>query len=295
MLADAGGCATFAPSPRVASEPATVSAAPFNSRRLPVALVLSGGGVRGFAHVGVLKIIVQNDITPDLIVGSSAGSIVGALYASGRSASEVDSALAQVSSSLFRDVVIPGFGFLPGELGFVKGERLRVFVRDRLRHERIEDFPIRFAAVVTDLHSGVAQAFNSGDASLVVRASSAVPGVVTPVEVRGRYYGDGQIASPLPVRIARTLGAKIVIAVDVSYPPEDALLSNPLGVVFQAFAISVNRLRDYELREADVVIQPAISPTPGQLGLSARRALVEAGERAARAQLPQIREALRMR
>lgn len=290
----ATGCATFAPPPRVASEPSEVVPAPF-AKSHPLALVLSGGSARGFAHIGVLKVLEQNGIQPDLIVGSSAGSIVGGLYASGRTAAEVDRALAEMSPSVFRDIVLPGLVLLPGELGLVKGEKLRAFIRDRLRHERIEEFPIRFAAAVTDLQTGAAHAFNAGDASVAIRASSAVPGILTPVEMRGRYYGDGQISSPLPVAIARRLGAKVVIAVDVIYPPQDALLSSAPGVVLQAFTIAMNRLRDYELRDADIVIQPDIPPTMGQFGLSARPGLIAAGEKAAREALPKIREALRMR
>ena len=283
-------CATFAPPPRVAKEPASVAPLPVATSGTSVALVLSGGAARGFAHVGVLQALEEAGIRPDLIVGSSAGSIVGALYASGLSAQEVDTALGEMSLAVFNDIVLPSLGFWPGELGLVKGEKLRVFIRDRLRH--IEDFPIRFAAVATDLSSGRAEAFNSGDASLAVRASSAVPGVITPAEIRGRYFGDGQIASPLPVKVARDLGAKVVIAVDVLYPPRDALLSSAPGVVFQAFTISMNRLRDYELREADIVIQPDIPATHTQFGLSARGWLVETGKAAALKALPQIREKL---
>ena len=294
VLLVASGCATFAPPPQVASEPSEVAPAPF-TKSLPMALVLSGGSARGFAHIGVLRVLEENGIRPDLVVGSSAGSIVGALYASGHTAAEVDRALAEMSASVFRDVVLPGLVFLPGELGFIKGEKLRKFIRDRLLHERIEEFPIRFAAAVTDLQSGTVHAFNAGDASLAVRASSAVPGVLTPVGLRGRYYGDGQISSPLPVAIARRLGAKIVIAVDVIYPPQDALLWSAPGVVLQAFTIAMNRLRDYELREADIVIQPSIPPTTAQFGLDSRPGLIEVGETAAREALPRIREILRMR
>ena len=286
-----GGCATFAPPPRVAKEPTAVPPQPFATRH-PVALVLSGGAMRGFAHIGVIKVLEENGIRPDLVVGSSAGSIVGALYASGLTAAELESALGEMRTSVFRDLVLPGLGFLPGEPGFIRGEKLRIFVRDRLRHELIEDFPIRFAAVATELQTGAALAFNAGDASLAVRASSAVPGVIIPAEIGGRYYGDGQIASPLPVEAARSLGAKIVIAVDVIYPPEDALLSSALSIVFQALNISTTRLKDYESRQADLLIEPRIPATDGQFGFSASGGLIEAGERAARAALPRIREVL---
>ena len=290
-LVAAGGCATFAPSPRVVNEPASGPPTPFASSA-PIALVLSGGAARGFAHVGVLKVLEQEGIRPDLIVGSSAGSIVGALYASGRTAAEVDQALAEMSPSVFRDLVLPGLGWSPGELGVVKGERLRIFVRDRLRAEDIERFPIPFAAVATDLQSGEAIAFNRGDASLAVVASSAVPGLLVPAQIRGRHYGDGQISSPLPVGLARALGATRVIAVDVLYPPGNAVLNGVPSVLFQAFTIGANRLRDFEAREADVVLRPRLPVTDGQLGLEAREVVVRAGEAAAREALPAIRALL---
>ena len=291
-LAALSGCATF-PAPHPARQPDSLPPQPFPGSRAPVALVLSGGAARGLAHVGVLKVLETSGIRPDLIVGSSAGSIVGALYASGLSAGQVEAALGEMSNQVFSDVSLPGLGLLPGALGVLKGEKLRGFVRERLRHELSEDFPIRFAAVATDLRSGETRAFNSGDAALAVHASSAVPGIFSPVGIGGRLFGDGQISSPLPVHAARQLGAKIVIAVDVLYPAQDAAFSTALGVVFQAFTISMNRLRDFERAEADLVIQPMIPPTGSQLGLSSRALLIEVGENAAREAMPRLLEKLR--
>ena len=286
-----GGCASFSPPLEAASPPAAVEPLPFASRR-PVALVLSGGSARGFAHIGVIKVLEETGILPDLIVGSSAGSIVGALYASGLSSAELQEALGEMDGSVFGDLTFPKIGGLPGSLGLVKGERLRNFVRDHARQPLIEHFPIRFAAVATELRTGMPHAFNSGEAAMAVLASSAVPGVIAPVRIADRYFGDGQISSPIPVEAARRLGAKVVIAVDVIYPPEDASLSTFLSVFFQSFLISVNRLKDFEVRGADVVIEPAIPPTPSQYGFGMRETLVEAGERAARASLPRVREAI---
>lgn len=268
-------------------------AIPFAAGSRPLAIVLSGGGARGFAHIGVLEVLHEEGIRPDLIVGSSAGSIVGALYASGLEPRQVDAALAEMAPSTFRDVVLPNLGFFPGEMGVIKGEKFRGFLKDRLRHERIEDFPIRFAAVATDMADGSITSFNSGDAALAVRASSAVPGVMTPVYLRGRLYGDGQIASPVPVMAARALGGDIVIAVDVIYPARDAAMFSVIDVLFQAFTISMNRLREHELRAADLVISPHIPPTSGQFGLGERERLVQMGRDAARAALPRIHEAMR--
>ena len=285
-----GGCTTFRPPMPTENPPSATAAKPFSSGAHPVALVLSGGSARGFAHIGVIKVLEANGLKPDLVVGSSAGSMVGALYASGLTASELESALAQLDKSAFSDFVVPGLGFLPGELGFVRGDKLHRFVDARLKEHRIENFPMRFAAVATDLNSGKPIAFNAGDAGLAVVASSAVPGVITPVEIGKRRFGDGGIASPLPVATARALGAKTIIAVDVVYPPEDAFLYSAVGVLFQAFAISSYQLKKTEAAQADFVVAPRMKSTSGQFTFADRAHLTVAGEEAARRVLPQLRE-----
>ena len=284
-------CATFRSPALTDNPPATIVARPLPTGKLPVALVLSGGSARGFAHVGVIKVLEANGLRPDIIVGTSAGSIVGALYASGLSAAELDSAVAQMDRSVFTDFVWPGLGFLPGELGFVRGDKLHRFLDARLKHHLIQHFPIPFAAVATELATGRPVAFNSGDAGLAVLASSAVPGVISPVYINRKYYGDGQISSPLPVATARELGAAIVIAVDVVYPPEDAFVYSATGVMFQAFAVSVHRLKEYEKAGADLVVAPALRKTSGQFTFADRAHLIAAGEQAALQILPAIRAA----
>lgn len=290
-----GGCATLQlqlqPPLPVDDLPAAVVAQPFPPRTRPVALVLSGGAARGFAHVGVINVLEAHGLKPDVVVGTSAGSIVGALYASGLSAAELDIAVGQLDPSVFTDFVLPGLGFLAGEMGFVRGDKLHRFIDARVKHHRIQDFPMRFAAVATELSSGEPVTFNVGDVGLAVLASSAVPGVISPVKIGGRQYSDGQISSPLPVAAARTLGAKVVIAVDVIYPPEDAFVFNAIGVLFQAFTVSVHRLKEHEKLGADIVIAPVIAPTPRQFTFADRRYLIGVGERAAMDLLPTIRAA----
>ena len=283
------GCGTFRAPIQVTDPPAFVVAKPFPPGSQPVALVLSGGSARGYAHIGVIKVLDAHGLKPDIVVGSSAGSIVGALYASGLTASELENALAQFDISVFTDFVVPGLGLLPGELGFVRGEKLHRFIDARAKVHHIQNFPMRFAAVATDLNSGKPIAFNFGDAGLAVLASSAIPGVIAPVEIDRRRYGDGQIASPLPVALARALGAAVVIAVDVTYPPEDAFLYSAIGVLFQAYAISVHQLKNTEAAQADLVITPQMKRTSGQFTFADRAHLTAAGEVAARNALPQLR------
>lgn len=254
-----------------------------------VALVLSGGAARGFAHVGVLKVLEANGLKPDLVVGCSAGSIVGALYASGRVATEVEAALETLDLSTFGDLAVPGLGFLQSSLGLVSGERLHQFVNRHAAGHRMEDFPIRFAAMATDLETGEAIAFNAGDVGFAVRASSAVPGLITPARIGARMYSECAMSSPLPIAAARRLGASKVIAVDVVYPPEDARLTSSMRVLFQALTIATYRLKESELAGADVVISPELPKTSGQLGFADRKVVTEAGAKAAEAKLTELR------
>lgn len=126
---------------------------------------------------------------------------------------------------------------------------------------------------------------------LAVLASNAVPGVISPVYINRKYYGDGQISSPLPVAAARELGAAIVIAVDVVYPPEDAFVCSAIGVMFQAFTVSVHRLKEFEKTGADLVVAPVLRKTSGQFSFADRAHLIAAGEEAALEMLPGIRAA----
>jgi NTE family protein len=273
-----GGCAAAPRFNHVVTEPYQQSPTPLPGAG--IALVLSGGSARGYAHAGVIKALEANGLRPDLIVGSSAGSIVGALYASGLTAAELEDALSRLDSSTFSDIAMPGIGFLASPLGIVKSDGLHRFVDQEVRRHNMEDFPIRFAAVATDLVTGEAKIFNAGDAGYAVSASSAVPGIIAPTEIRGRLYVDGQLSSPLPVAAARELGARIVIAVDVIYPPEHARVTSTLRVLLQSFVISAYRLKQWEATAADSLIIPDLGATSGQWSFRDRGRLIAAGEAA---------------
>ena len=281
------GCAVLTPATptRIEHEPRAEATA-LGGAPAAVALVLSGGSARGFAHIGVIKVLEQAGIRPDLVVGASAGSIVGALYASGMRGDELERAAGRADSSLVGDYALTLYS-----LGVVRGERLREFINVEVKGRLIEQLPLRFAAVAANLRTGELIAFNHGDTGQAVRASSAIPGVFEPVRVGGRLYADGGLVSPLPVATARAMGARTVIAVDVVYPPADSAISSPLAVLFQTFLIQTYRLKEMERSLADVVIAPVMH-TSGQLGFSDRAKLIAAGEDAAISALPVIRAAL---
>ena len=225
-----------------------------------VALVLSGGAARAFAHLGVLRVFEREGLRPDLVVGSSAGAIVGAYYAQGMPVAEIEVHAARLSLPTLIDIdplksLLGGFG-----LGLARGERLEGFLRQSLKLP-LQTMPTPFAAVATDLNTGESVLLNHGDTPRALRASSAVPGLYEPVRAGERLLGDGQIASPMPVAAARALGARLVIAVDVVYPPQHTALNNPLSVLFQTVTISTYRHLLLEREQADLVIRPVIPAT----------------------------------
>jgi len=256
-----------------------------------VALVLSGGAVRGFAHIGVLRVLEREGLRPDLVVGCSVGSIVGALYASGMSVQRIEQLAARLDWGTLFDfdpvrALLGGLG-----LGFAKGKRLEALLREAV-NVPMQTFPTRFAAVATDLNNGETVLLNHGDAPRALRASTAIPVIYEPVTSDGRLLGDGQITSPMPVAAARQLGAQVVVAVDVVYPPQHSAMSNPFSVLFQTVLISNYRHMMNERAQADLVLSPVIV-TAGQLGLSDREWLIAAGEAAAEQALPRLRAAFK--
>lgn len=283
-------CSSFKPEGRpVAEIDEPRYLAPSSTRAPQVALVLSGGSARGFAHLGVLRVLEREGLRPDLVVGTSAGAIAGGLYASGMSIDEIEALAVQLDWFTVFDVD-PVHSLLGGVgLGLARGRRLETLLRKSLGVS-IQAFPMAFAAVATDLNSGQTVVLNHGDAALAMRASSAVPGMLEPVKVGGRLLADGQIVSPLPIAVARQLGARVVIAVDLVFPPKDSAMSNPVSVLFQTVLISSYRHLLNERPLADLVLSPKIETT-GQLGFGDRDWLIKSGAAAAEAALPQLRAA----
>lgn len=286
-----GGCATTyfdraPPAANVLEDPGFV--APPKGTQRACALVLSGGAARGFAHIGVLRVLEREGLRPDLVVGSSAGAIVGALWASGMTATEIERSSDSLDWSVLFDfdpvrAILGGIG-----LGLVRGDRLEKFLRQYIS-KPIESFPVAFAAVATDMENAETVALNRGDAAKAVRASCAVPALYEPVRARGRLLADGQISSPLPVPSARLLGAVNVLAVDTIFPPQHAQMSNPMSMLFQSLIVSGWRHLLTERAQANLVIAPEIR-TSAQLGLGSREWLVKAGELAAQKDLELLRK-----
>jgi len=282
LLAGLAGCAGVPPQVATPQPPPPVVAPPAPVPPPPkIALVLGGGAARGFAHVGVIKTLETHGIHPDMVVGTSAGAVVGALYAAGYSGFDLQKVALQLDEAAIGDWALP-------DRGVIRGEALQNFINRAVQNRPLEKLNFPFAVVATDLQSGERIVFRSGNTGIAVRASSSVPGVFQPVKIAGREYVDGGLVSPVPVRAARALGADIVIAVDISRKPDDAKIRDSVDMLLQTFAIMGRTLASYELTEADVVIRPATAAIGGS-DFTARNIAILEGERAALAALEPIR------
>ena len=266
-----------------AAEPAT----PAVEIQVPaprIALVLGGGAAKGFAHIGVIKALEAQGVQPDIIVGTSAGSLVAVLYAAGNDGFALQRMALDFNESTLSDYSLP-------DRGFLKGEALQQFVNKTVHNRPLDKLNRTVAVVATDLQSGEAVAFQRGDAGMAVRASSAVPGVFQPVRISGRDYVDGGLVSPIPVKIARRLGAEIVIASDISAKPSLRPIDGTLDVLLQTFTIMGNALANEELASADVVIKPDVTKLSSTDFQSRHLAILE-GEQATQAAIPLLRQKL---
>ena len=258
-------------------------------RKLKIGLALGGGAARGFAHIGVIKALEAQGIVPEIVVGTSAGSVVGALYASGLNGFALQKTALAMEEATISDWALPLFGTSTGVL---KGEALQSYVNKAVKNVPIERLKIRFGAVATDLKSGQPILFTRGNTGMAVRASSSVPSVFQPVKIGARTYVDGGLVAPVPVKFTQQMGADFVIAVNISSATEGAATASSLDVLMQTFSIMGQRLNHFELKEADIVITPKLG-NMGSADFSNRNLAILAGEQAAASVMPQIKAKLK--
>jgi NTE family protein len=281
-LAGLAGCQTAPQAP----PPAAPLPAPPPPRVRPprIGLALGGGAARGFAHIGVIQVLEEAGIPIDLVAGTSAGSLVAALYAAGRNGAMLARVALAMDESAITDWAFPG-------RGLIRGEALARYVRDQTGGKLIEQLPMPLGIVATDLDNGQAVLFRRGDVGAAVRASSAVPAIFQPVKIGTREYVDGGLVSPVPVRFARQMGAEVVIAVDISSPPDGNATSDPFKLLLQTFAIMGRSINQFELKDADVVLRPQLAGV-SSADFTARQRAIDAGRAAAQAALPALRQRL---
>jgi NTE family protein len=273
-------CAAPPPTPA----PPAPAAATVPAHKPRIALVLGGGAARGFAHIGVIKALEAQGIEPDIVVGTSAGSVVGALYASGMSGFELQRLALQMQESMVADWTLP-------DRGMLKGDALQDFINQKVKNLPIQKLPKPLGVVATDLQSGEMILFRRGDTGRAVRASSAVPGVFQPVEINGRDYVDGGLTSPVPAQSARSMGADFVIAVDISNVERRNKLTGTVDVLLQTFAIMGHAISRHELEDADVVIRPKTAEV-NSTDFEGRHLAILEGEKAAAAIMPDLKARL---
>jgi NTE family protein len=253
-----------------------------------VALVLGGGAARGFAHIGVIRVLEQEKIPIDLVVGTSVGSLIGAIYAHDRSSFELEwTAFALEKGDIF------DYGLLNAltGMGAARGEKLESFIKSKVPTANIEDLKIPFAAVATDLNRGGRVVLDKGSVGRAVRASSAIPGVFQPVEHQGKLLVDGGLVDNVPVAVARDKGADIVIAVDIGKQVSNFSIADIIDVMIQSITIMSAENARFKKQEADVLIAPNIGDV-GMLDFTQKKRCMQAGIEATQKMIPEIKAAI---
>ena len=291
LLACVGLIACQTPAPEVVTPPKSVVMVPKAPRHIRIGLALGGGAARGFAHIGVIKALESQGIVPDIVVGTSAGSVVGALYASGNSGFSLQKMAIEMDEAGITDWTVP---FFAKASGMLKGEALQNYVNKAVGNLPIEKMKLPFGAVATDLNSGAPILFRRGNTGIAVRASSSVPGVFQPVKIGEHSYVDGGLVSPVPVQYAREMGADFVIAVNISAQPEAQSTSSSLEVLLQTFSIMGQSINRHELKDADVVISPNLAKMKAG-DFQGRNLAILAGEEATIGVMPVLKQKLKTR
>lgn len=252
-------------------------------------LALGGGAARGFAHIGVIQVLEETGFQPDMIVGTSAGSVVAALYASGKSGRELQTIAESMEEAALSDWRLPLF-----KPGVLRGEALSRFISSQVRGQQIQEMVRPLGIVATDLRSGAGVLFQRGDTATAVRASSAIPAVFQPVSISGRDYVDGGLVSPVPVIYTKQMGADLVIAVDISVDPQANAGQDTLQLLLKTFAIMGKSLSAFELQKADLVVRPDMTGL-SSASFESRTLAIQAGRQAMLAQLPSLRRLISLR
>lgn len=263
----------------------TPDSTPVSKPKAVIGIALGGGASKGFAHIGILKVLQESKIPVQVVTGTSAGSIVGSLYASGMSPDRLELEAEILGKTDLIDLTL-------STSGFIKGQKLQDYINRKVGGRSIEQLPLRFAAVATNFSNGKAVAFNRGNTGQAVRASAAIPNVFQPVVISGKRYVDGGLSQPVPVSAARAQGANFVIAVDISAKPNKQTEAGFLSYLDQTLNIMSTAALHNELSRADVVIRPKVQQLGAVGGFDQKARAIQLGEEAARAALPEIRRKL---
>lgn len=249
-----------------------------------VALVLGGGGARGLAHLGAIRELEAAGIRPDLIIGCSAGAIIGAFYADEPNISKVEKALLQLKKSDILDTT-----FFSSRFGFVEGKNLETFMKKHLHSQTFEELQIPLVIMATDLLTGNAVELSHGEIAPCVRASCALPGIFKPVLLHERQFVDGGVSNPMPVSIAKKYGAKVIIAVDLGEKLSDSKPYHLFGIAKRGLEIHHQKFVEQSLELADISIKMEFQDI-GMFTDHLNEQIYEHGRTKMRAMLPDIQK-----
>ena len=255
---------------------------PAHPKPAMIAVVLGAGASKGFAHIGVLKVLEAQNIPIHMIVGTSVGSLVGSLYASGKTAFELQG----IAMKMERDNIID-YDWKIWNGGLIKGEKLENFINVNIQNTPIEKLKIRYYAVATNAATGEEVVFAKGNTGMAVHASCSVPGVFRPLKIGSSTYMDGGVVSPVAVDVARRNGADIVIAVDISDGINTDVPSGIMDTLRKSIDIMYGRIAEYQTKNADIVIRPNMKNI-GSTDMDKVNEAIFEGEKAASAKIPEI-------
>jgi len=247
-----------------------------------VAIVLGAGAAKGFAHIGVLKVLESHRIPVHMVVGTSVGSLVGSLYAYGYNPYELQTIAFAISKDDVADYTIP-------DNGFIKGEKLENFVNNKVKYTTIDKFKIPFYAVATNIQTGEEMVFGRGNTGRAIRASCSIPGVFNPVMIGDKTYVDGGVVSPVAIDVARKFGADVIIVVDISSSLSSMTPTGTFETIMQAVEIMHNKMSIIQLKNADIVIKPKVGNI-GSSDFTKRHEAIMEGEKAAAEAIPAINQ-----
>lgn len=251
-----------------------------------IALVLGGGSAKGFAHIGVIRVLEQEKIPIHMIIGTSVGSLIGGIYASNPDSFQLE----WMAFKIDRNDVLD-FSIVYSKLGPVQGVRLESFVEHAVKVKKIEETKIRFYPVATDLNTGETVVLEKGSLSKAIRASSSIPGIFVPVTFDNRTLVDGGVTDNIACDVARNKGADIVIAVNIQKDTKEYNINSLVDIIAQSSIIMMNESSKTKLRYADVVIEPN-TKSVGMFDFTQKKMLMEEGIKATRQAVPKIRELL---
>ena len=244
-----------------------------------IALVLGGGAARGIAHIGALKVLKRHKIPINMVVGTSIGSIVGAVYALGVSLKNLEEVALKTG---WQDLA----NFALSKTGFLEGKNLERVIREAIEEKGFSDLKMPLAIVTTDIESGEEFVITSGDLAKSIRASCSIPGIFIPARIEGKMLVDGGLRSTVPSEVAKRIGADFVIAIDVGYCVRKGKISNIFQVLFQSIQIIGNELSKHERMPSDVVIEVPLGQDIDQMAFDKAAEIISIGEKAAEAAMP---------